>query len=135
MADFDRRTGHPIDNYQSALQSVEITFSTYIGSMVMLREFGAGLVELLGRKMTPLLFMVFKTLLKTGIDAWEPRFHVRQVLIGGDADDLRLGEARFMIEVDWRPRAHLTPPDFTVEGVRTFGLVFYDRGVSIKAAS
>ena len=42
MADFDRRTGAILDNYQSALQSVEIIFSTRIGEMVTLREFGGG---------------------------------------------------------------------------------------------
>ncbi|SMD10014.1 hypothetical protein SAMN06297251_12724 [Fulvimarina manganoxydans] len=132
MADFDRRTGEMIDNYRSALQSVEVIFTTYLGEEVMLREFGAGLIELLGRRMTPLLFMVFKTLLMTAIDAWELRFQVRHISINGDVDTIRLGEARFMIEVGWRPGAYDTPPDFTVAGVRTFGLDFYDRGVSAR---
>ncbi|MEE2953263.1 MAG: GPW/gp25 family protein [Pseudomonadota bacterium] len=131
MADFDRHTGEPIDNYRSALQSVEVIFTTYLGEEVMLREFGAGLIELLGRRMTPLLFLIFRTLIKASIDAWEPRFVVRRVLVNGDADNLRLGEARFMIEVDWRPGAHLVPPDRNVAGTRTFGLGFYDRGVAI----
>ncbi|MDX1730828.1 MAG: GPW/gp25 family protein [Aurantimonas coralicida] len=129
MADIDRRTGAVIDNYQSALQSVEIIFSTFIGEMVMLREFGAGALDRLGRKMTARLFLVFRLALMAGINAWEPRFRVRHIGVNGTVDGVRLGEVRFAIEVDWRPRAHRDPPDFTVESVRTFGLRFLDAGV------
>ncbi|BAP94471.1 baseplate component [Aurantimonas phage AmM-1] len=129
MADIDRRTGEVIDNYQSALQSVEIIFSTFIGEMVMLREFGAGALDLLGRKMTARLFLVFRTALMAGINAWEPRFRVRHVGVDGTVEGVRLGEVRFAIEIDWRPRAHLVPPDYSVESVRTFGLQFLETGV------
>ena len=122
MADIDRRTGEVIDNYASALQSVEIIFTTRLGEMIMLREFGAGIVELLGRLMTPRLFGVFQTLLMTGIDLWEPRFRVRRVDLSGTVDEIRTGRAGFRLEVDWRPNAHRG--DDTVEGVRTFGLRF-----------
>jgi phage baseplate assembly protein W len=125
MADIDMHTGQVIDNYRSALQSVEIIFSTRIGSIVMLREFGAGVVELLGRLMTPVLFATFQQVIGTAIDLWEPRFRVRRVAISGSANGIRLGQANFSIEADWRPRAHLG--DFTVESVRNFNLFFLDR--------
>ncbi|MCD1644327.1 GPW/gp25 family protein [Aurantimonas coralicida] len=126
MADFDRRTGQPIDNYASALQSVEIIFTTPPGQVVLLREAFCDLTKLLGCLMVPTLFAVFKLLVQAAIDAWEPRFVVRNVDVNGSVEELRAGRANFVIEVDWRPRAHLTPPDYTVEGVRTFGLSFID---------
>jgi len=125
MSDIDMRTGEVIDNYRSALQSVEIIFSYRVGSIVMLREFGAGFVELLGRLMTPTLFLVFRQVIGTAIDLWEPRFRVRRVTVTGTVDGIRLGEAKFSIEADWRPRAHQN--DFTVESIRDFTLFFVGR--------
>jgi len=122
MADIDRNTVEVIDNYASALQSVEVIFTTRISEMILMRHFGAGLVELLGRLMVPALFAAFRTLLAAGIDIWEPRFRVRRVDLNGSVDEVRQGRAGFHIEVDWRPRAHLG--DEAVEGVRTFGLTF-----------
>lgn len=127
MADIDQRTGEVIDNYASAVQSVSIVFSTRLGEMIMLRELGAGLVELLGRLLTARLFSAYLTLMMTAIDLWEPRFRVRRIDVGGSTDDIRMGTAGFSIEVDWRPNAHLG--DSTVEGVRTFGLTFLDGAV------
>jgi phage baseplate assembly protein W len=127
MADIDRRTGMVIDNYASAVQSVEIILSTRLGSRVMRREFGAGVVELLGRLMTARLFDVFKLLLAAAIDLWEPRFRVRWVHVNGSADELRLGTASVSIEVDYRPRGHLGDP--TIEAVRSFDLNFANGSV------
>jgi hypothetical protein len=116
MGGIDRRTGRPIDNYSSALQSVEVIFTTRIGERVMRRHFGAGLIELLGRATTLRLFEAWKLLIAVGIDLWEPRFRVRWVRVNATADAIRLGHAGIEVEVDWRPRAHLG--DFTVEGQR-----------------
>lgn len=127
MTDFDRHTGRAIDNYSSALQSVEVIFTTRLGETLMLRQFGGGLVELLGRLMVPRLFTAFLTLMAAGIDVWEPRFRVRRVELSGTVDEVRSGRAGFTIEVDWRPRAHLGDP--TIEGVRTFGLRFAGKRV------
>ncbi len=125
MSAVDRNTGLVIENYASALQSVEVIFSTAIGERLMRRHFAAGLVELLGRAVTPPLFAAWQTLIAVGIDLWEPRFRVRGVYVGGSADTLRLGHASVRIEVDWRPRGHLG--DFSVEGVRSFTVGFGGR--------
>lgn len=122
MADIDRYTGEVIDNYASALQSVEFIFTTRIGEVVMLRQFSGAVVHLLGRLMVPRLFTAFRLLMAASIDLWEPRFRVRRIELNGSVDEVRLGHAGFAIEVDWRPRAHLGDP--TIEGVRTFGLRF-----------
>lgn len=120
MTDFDRHTGAMIDNYASALQSVEMILTTRIGERLMLRHFGAGVVELLGRLMTPALFAAYQILLATAIDVWEPRFRVRGVFVTGSVDALRQGAAVLRIEVDWMPRGHFG--DDKVEGVRSFSL-------------
>jgi uncharacterized protein len=132
MSDMDRRSGAVISNFQSALQSVEIIIATRLGEVVMLREFGAGLSELLGRLMTPQLFVVFETLLATAIDLWEPRFQVRKIVVTGSPDALRRGSAGFRIEVDYRPQAH--HGDLTVEGIRSFDLSFGRGDVLARAA-
>lgn len=120
--DFDRRTGARLSNYASALQSVEIILFTRLGERVMRREFGAGLIELLGRALTDRLFSAYLLLLAAAIDLWEPRFRVRRVTAGGSVEEIRRGHASFRVEVEYRPNGHLG--DETVEAVRTFGLKF-----------
>ncbi len=63
MVGISRFTGLPISNLESAYQSVEVILMRRIGSLVGRREFGAGIVELLGRKMTPNLFAAFQSLI------------------------------------------------------------------------
>ncbi|AKR58016.1 hypothetical protein GCM10011321_31480 [Youhaiella tibetensis] len=130
MTGIDRHTGARIDNYASALQAVEVAFSTSIGERVMRRHFGAGLIELLGRAMTPRLFAAWKILMAVGIDLWEPRFRVRSVSVNASPETLRLGSASVAVEVDWRPRGHLG--DFTVEGVRSFSISFGGSRVQVS---
>ncbi|WP_395175815.1 GPW/gp25 family protein [Roseibium alexandrii] len=123
MADIDRRTGQVIDNLASAFQSVEIILSTRIGSrLIPSRSFGAGVVELLGRLVTPALFAAFRQLIGTAIDLYEPRFKVNRIGVDGTAEELRLGTAGLLIEVDYRPRGQFG--DFTVERTLGFSVSF-----------
>lgn len=131
MADIDRYTGKVIDNLTSAFQGVEIILSTRIGSRVMRREFGGGVVELLGRAITPSLFAAWQQLIGTAIDLWEPRFHVRRLTPAGSPEQLRLGHAGLKIEVDYRPRGHLG--DFRVERVLSLD-IFFNQRVRVIAA-
>lgn len=131
MNDLDHFTGEPIDNLSSACQCVELILSTRIGSMPMLREFGGGVVELLGRKMSAPLFALWKQLVGTAIDIWEPRFRVRRVTFDGSVEQLRRGGAGMVLEVDYRPRGHLG--DMTVERVLSLSLVIRDNRLRIFA--
>lgn len=124
MTDIDRYSGAPIDNWSSTLQSVEIILTTRIGTRVMLREFGAGIIEMLGRKMTPNLFQAYLMLVATAIDLWEPRLVVRKITTSGSIEEIRLGTIKISLEVDYRPKAHLG--DFRVERVARFSLVRSD---------
>lgn len=130
MADFDRYTGAPIDNLTSAFQSLEILFTTRLASVVMLREFGAGIIEMLGRRILPPLFAMFIQLVGTSIDLWEPRFKVRRITPRASVDELRQGIMKIEIEVDYRPRGHLGDP--TVERRLNFPMTFQRSGVSIS---
>lgn len=125
MAGIDRRTGMVIDNLACAYQGVEVTLSKRIGSVIMLREFGGGVVELLGRLVTPALFDAWKQLIATAIDLWEPRFRVRRVLPTATVDELRTGKIGLVIEADFRPRGHVG--DFTAERVLSFSIFFGQR--------
>jgi len=118
MADIDRRTGAVIDNLASTYQSVEIILTTRLSSILMLREFGSGVWELLGRAITPSLFSAWQQLIATAIDLWEPRLAVRRILPTGSVEEIRAGRAGLTIEADYRPRGHLG--DFTVERVVGF---------------
>jgi hypothetical protein len=104
--DMDRWTGRPIDNLESVYQSVEILLSTPIGSRVMVRQYGGGVAELLGRALTPPLFLAWRQLIGTAIDLWEKRLKVRRVSVTGSAEALRRGHAGLVIEADYRPRAY-----------------------------
>lgn len=127
MAGVDRHTGKVIDNFQSALQGVEVVFTTRLGDRVMRREFGAGLVDLIGRLISVHLMMSFQQLIVTAIDLWEPRFRVRNILFEGSTDEIRLGIAKFGIEVEYRPGGHRG--DDRVERLVNFTLTFDRTGV------
>lgn len=122
MSGTDRRTGQLIETYESALQGVEVILTTRIGSRVMRREFGGGIAELLGRAITPPLFAIFRQLVATAIDTWEPRLQVRKVSATGSETEIRAGTIGLIFEVDYRPRGHLG--DFTVERVVNFAIQF-----------
>lgn len=130
MVGISRHTGRPISNLESAYQGVEVILMRRIGSLILRREFGAGIAELLGRKMTPRLFAAFQSLIATAIDLWEPRFLVHRVIVTGTVDEIRLGQAGFQIVADFRPRGHLG--DMTVERVVTFGLSVASGNVMVK---
>lgn len=129
MSGIDRHTGKVIDNLGSAYQGVEVTLTTRLGSRVMRREFGGGIVELLGRAISPALFSAWQQLIATAIDIWEPRFSVRRVVPTGSVEEIRMGQAGLLIEADYRPRGHLG--DFTVDRVVGFTLLL-GRGVTVS---
>lgn len=110
-AGIDRYTGKTIVGWPHVVQSVEVIFSTQIGERVMVREFGAGHPVLLGRAMTPDNVLRFFTLIVVALELWEPRFKITRVLPQPEsAEQARLGRMSFVIEGEYRPRAHLGDP-------------------------
>ena len=131
MAGTHKDTGAPLDGIAHAFQSVEFLLSTRIGSLVLARDFGGGVAELLGRAVTPTLFAAYQQLIATAIDLWEPRFAVRRIVPSGTVDEIRSGRVGFRLEVDYRPRGHLG--DFTVERVVLFDIGFRSGFVEVAA--
>jgi phage baseplate assembly protein W len=120
MAGVDRHTFQVTDNLTSALQSAETILTTRIGSRVMRRHFGGGVVEVLGRRLVIRTFALLEQLIGTALDAYEPRLLVRQVSFKGATSDLRLGNASFVIRADYRPFA--LKGDFRVDRTVDFSL-------------
>ncbi len=129
FVDVCRWTGKPIGNLESTLQSVEIILTTRLRSRIMNRSFGAGIIELLGRKMTLPLFGMLRQLIATALNLWEPRLRVRRVGTSGTLDELRLGQATIVIGADYRPGALADPPDLRVERRISFSLNKIDGGL------
>lgn len=131
MAGIDRATGAVIDNLASAYQGVEVTLATRLSSRVMRREFGGGVIELLGRAITPSLFFAWQQLVATAIELWEPRFSVRSIVPTGSVEEIRAGRAGLLIEAEYRPRGHLG--DNRVERVVGFTIGF-ERTPTVRPA-
>lgn len=111
----DRRTGRLLTGLDHVCHCVEYIFATRIGSRVMLRWFGSGLPELLGRRATRRNLALYQTLIALGIRTWEPRLDVVRVTAAGTRPaELRLGELRFTVLCRYRPNA--LRGDFRVEG-------------------
>ena len=119
----DRETGQPLTDLDHVAQHVETLFATRLGELIMARGYGAGLSELLGRRILPALVARYKTLLALAIDTWEPRLKVVRIeAAGNSANAVTLGQMQFQVLAYYRPRGHLG--DFTVEGgLRGFRLV------------
>lgn len=124
MTGLSRYSLRPIGNLDSALQGVEFILATRIGELVMTRQFGGGIEELLGRAISVKLMLLVRQLIALAIDLWEPRFSVRKVSLSGTVDEVRTGSAHLVIQVDWRPRALFQ--DFTVDRQFTFSLGLVD---------
>jgi hypothetical protein len=111
----DRETGLPLRDLDHVRQSVQTIFTTRLGERVMLRWFGGGLTELLGRRITPALLRTYRMLLALAIATWEPRLQVVKIDgTGNSARAVELGQLKFTVICYYRPRGHLG--DFRVEG-------------------
>ncbi|WP_404291548.1 GPW/gp25 family protein [Microvirga sp. RSM25] len=114
---FDRRTGKPMSGWDHVLQSLEVIFTTPLGSRVMRRTFGSAVPALLGRPINRATVLRFATAIIVAVELWEPRFRIRQISFArtqNTPDKLRLGGLSMQIVGQYRPRGHLG--DVTPEG-------------------
>lgn len=112
----DIHTGRPLTGWDHVVQSIGIIFGTRIGQRVMRRQFGAGSLSLLGRRLTPRVVAYYRLLLVLALERWEPRVRVRSVRVTATVDGARAGEIAVATTVDYLPRGHLG--DKTVAGTR-----------------
>ncbi len=104
MAGINAETGQPLDGYQHVLQSVEKILTTPIGARVMREWCGNPGLKLLGENMTEETILLWFNIVYMLIELFEPRLRV----LGFDVEDLdRLGFADFVMDVEYRPYAHL----------------------------
>ena len=128
----DRYTGMPLSGFPHVVQCADYLFSARLGDEVMLRWFGAGLVELLGRRATTRNLALYRTLIGLALSTWEPRLAVVRVQAAGNTDNaVQLGRLRFQVLCYYRPNA--LRGDYTVEGgLRRIGVGSSDDGQAIR---
>ena len=132
-----RETGLPLTGLDHVAQSVELIFATRLGEIIMLRWFGSGLPELLGRRIEPRLLAVYRMILTLAIQTWEPRLQVAAIrAVGNTTNALILGHLAFDVLVYYRPNGHRG--DLAIEGgPQVFSLAANDNRLffSLKAAA
>lgn len=117
-AGIDRRTGQPLTGFDHVVQSVEVIVTTLIGMRVMRRTFGAALLRMLGENLSSETVMRATMAIAMALELWEPRFALKQVVIGENSPEaMRQGRLRMSLIGEYRPRGHLG--DTTPAGLRT----------------
>ena len=105
----DRRTGVVISGLDHVRQSVEVIFTTAIGSRVLRRTFGSRIPGLLMREnLTPEAMARFFFALTVAIDLWEPRLQVTRVFYPAPPNvpsTIRMGAIAFAVLCSYRPEA------------------------------
>jgi phage baseplate assembly protein W len=131
MAGINRETGKVLDGWGHVAQSLQVLFTTHIGSRVMRRYFGSEVPPLLGENLTARTVTRFCYAIVVAVELWEPRFRVKRVYFNPSAnsnEQLRGGKLSMAIHGEYRPRGHLGDPtpargDYVIAvGLGTAGL-------------
>lgn len=129
MAGLDRATLQPLSGFAEVVQSIDTILTTGIGERVMRRWFGSTGAAILGKLLTPRTVLVFMTVIAAAIDLFEPRFKVVRLIPGNNSPEtVLLGAFSFVIEGEYRPRAHLG--DLRPEGIKRITLGATASGLS-----
>lgn len=113
MAGMNRRTGRWLVGWEHVQQSLEVIFSTMIGSRIMRRSFGSAVPALLGRPINRATVLRFATAIILAVELWEPRFRIKRITFKrpqNNPENLRLGRLSMTITGEYRPRGHLGDP-------------------------
>ena len=131
MSGIDRRTGKPLTGFAHVRQSLGVIFETPPGTRVLARDFGLPWHSIIGKLARRRAVLRFWTLVAILTSIEEPRFPIRRFIPGAnDVDKFRAGDVAFIMEGEYRPRAHLG--DMSVESIRQVGLA--DTGNGLKIA-
>ena len=129
MSGIDRVTGKPLTGFAHVRQSFGVIFRTPPGTRVLARDFGLPWHSIIGKLARRRAVLRFWTLVAILTSIEEPRFPIRRFLPGdNDVEKFRAGGVAFIMEGEYRPRAHLG--DRTVVSVRQVG--FADSGDGLK---
>ena len=107
----NRWTGQPLSDWDHVVQSIEVIFSTPIGSRVMRRTVGSMAPKILGRPLVDSTVLRFFAAIVMAIELWEPRFAVTGISPSGTPDGFRKGKLGLGLVGQYRPNALLG--DFT----------------------
>lgn len=113
MVGINRVTGRPLAGFDHVIQSLEVIFTTRIGSRIMRRLFGSEIPGLLGKNIVPSTFLRFATAVHVAIELWEPRFRLVQVTFPpaeATPEHIRRGQIGIALYGQYRPRGHLGDP-------------------------
>jgi uncharacterized protein len=129
MAGLDRHRLRPLSGFAEVIQSIDTILTTGIGERVMRRWFGSTGAAILGRLLNAKTVLLFMTVIATAIDLFEPRFKVMRLIPGNNSPEaVRGGAFSFVIEGEYRPRAHLGDP--RPEGIKRITLAASQSGLS-----
>jgi phage baseplate assembly protein W len=109
MAGLDRITGKPLDGWAHVAQSIAVLLTTPKASRVMRRHFGSDLPRLVDKPLSPATIVDFYAATAGAIGAFEPRFKIVRMKVGGATAN---GELTLDCEGIYFPRGHLG--DFSV---------------------
>jgi phage baseplate assembly protein W len=91
MNGMDALTGKPLSGLPHLAQSIGDILSTPIGSLVMRRDYGSAVFELLDQAMNALGRMRLTAAIADAIRRWETRIRLTRVTLVGDAAALAAG--------------------------------------------
>src|SRR5690606_36185842 len=98
------RTGAPLSDWEHVEQSLACILTTPIGSVVMLREFGSHLFDLIDAKMIQRNVLALYVAAAVAIDRWEPRFRLTHAGVINASPD---GKILLVLRGIYSPRGHL----------------------------
>lgn len=122
----DRRTGAPLSDWGHVLQSIEVIFSTVIGSRVMRRYFGSNAPKLQDAPASQQVLVMLYVALAEACAAWEPRFELRRILFGEVGPD---GQTTLHLLGIYYPKGHLGDKTADNGGERTISVVQLTEGI------
>ena len=113
----NRYTGKVLTDLDHVRQSVEVIFTTHIGSRVMRRTFGSAVPALLMKQnLGAEALALFFFMIKVALDLWEPRLLYQQPIYPLPANTtarFRIGQVEFRLRCIYRPYA--LQGDFTTD--------------------
>lgn len=102
-------SGFRLTDWEHTQQSISRILTTFVGSLVMRRDFGSELPEMVDRRLTQRNVLGAFAECALAIKRWEKRFEVRSVsLVNATVG----GRVEFLLRGVYYPRGHLN--DFSV---------------------
>lgn len=106
-------TGRSLDGLDHLRQSVRDILLTPIGSRVMRRDYGSGLIDLIDQNLTPLTLAQIYAATVDALRKWEPRLRVTRVQAEALPEGLEEGRIEIILEGQYLPDGR----DIRLDGV------------------